>query len=211
VFLRATGLVYKRLIVNAKDLHLSRAVGVAAGIMMAMGLSLVFVAWWLRPITGAERAMANGNLERAVEQYAVGRRRVSLIPFAQDLVPGLHDLLAGNELSLQYALRRYDRILEGRNADTDRASASFWAGCVLFDKALVERVPKARLEMMSEAHRTFRRALELNPGDWDTKFNYEVVDRLLRILQEQPEASPQEIFKILRDRGLQPRTGRRTG
>src|SRR5262245_14477562 len=184
---------------------------VVAGIMMAIGVCLVLVAWWLRPITAAERAMTNGNLERAVEQYATGRRRVGLIPFAQDLLPGLQELLAGNELSLQYALRRYDRILEGRQAETDRASASFWAGCVLFDKALAERVPKARLELMSEAQRTFRRALELNPGDWDTKFNYEVTDRLLRILQEQPEATPQEIIKILRERGSQPRTGRRTG
>jgi hypothetical protein len=197
--------------VNAKDLHLSRAVSVVAGTMMVIGLSLVFVAWWLRPITAAERAMASGNLERAVEQYALGRRRVDLIPFVQDLLPGLRDLLAGNELSLQYALRRYDRILEGRSAEPDRAPTSFWAGCVLFDKALVELVPKARLEIMSEAQRTFRRALELTPGDWDTKFNYEVADRLLRILQVQPEASPQEIIKILRDRGPQPRTGRRTG
>ncbi len=196
---------------NVKDLPLSRAMSVAAGTMMVIGLSLVLVGWWLRPITAAERAMTNGDIERAVGQYALGRRRIDLIPFGQNLVPGLHDLLTGNELSLQYALRRYDRILEGRSAEPDRAPTSFWAGCVLLDKALVELVPKARLEMMSEAHRAFRRALELNPDDWDTKFNYEVADRLLRILQAQPEVPPQEILKLLRDRGPQPRSGRRTG
>ena len=196
---------------NPRNLRVSRAVGVVAGTMMVIGLLLVFAGWWLRPITAAERAMASGNLERAVEEYALGRRRVDLIPFAQTLVPGLRDLLTDNELSLQYALRRYDRILEGRSSEPDRAPTSFWAGSVLFDKALVELVPRTRLEIMTEAHRTFRRALELNPGDWDTKFNYEVADRLLRILREQPEAPPEVIIKLLRERGPQPRSGRKTG
>lgn len=196
--------------VNPKDLRLSRTVSVVAGIMMVLGLSFVAVAWWLTPVGVAERAMANGNLERAVDQYGVGRWRVGWIPFVQNLVPGVHDLLAGNELSLQYALRRYDRILENTNDEMTSFPASFWAGCVLFDKSLVETDFKARLETLTEAHRSFRRALELNPDDWDTKFNYEVADRMLSVLQVQPEITPQEIIKLLRDRGPQPR-GRRTG
>jgi hypothetical protein len=184
---------------------------VAAGATMVIGLVLLVAAWWLRPIAAAERALANGNLERAVEQYSLGRRRVALIPFVQNLVPGFRERLIGNELLLQYALRRYDRILEGRSLEEDGAPEAFWAGCVLFDKALVERDPKARLEIMTEAQRTFRRALELNPDDWDTKFNFEVAHRLQQILQRQPDASQQEIIKILRDRGVVSRTGRRTG
>jgi hypothetical protein len=197
--------------VKIADLRLSRAVGLAAAIMMATGLSLVCVAWWVRPITAAERAVADGNLERAVERYAAGRWRLGLIPFTQDLMPKVHDLVAGNELSLQYALRRYDRILDGASGEAPGAPASFWSGCVLVDKALVETDPKVRLDMMSEALRKFRRALELNPGDWDTKFNYEVTDRLLNVLREQPDRPPEDIVKILRDRGPQPRSGRRTG
>jgi hypothetical protein len=187
-------------------------VSTAAVAMTVTGLSLVCVALWLRPLADAERALANGDLERAVQQYAVGRWRFDRIPFVQELFPGLDDLATRNELSLQYALRRYDRILEATSTEpVRRFPASFWAGCALFDKALVELEPEARVGLMSQAHQAFRRALELVPGDWDTKFNYEVTSRWLNVLKQQPEASPPEIIKLLRQRGPQSGAGRRTG
>ena len=88
--------------------------------MTVTGLSLVCVALWLRPLETAERALANGDLERAVQQYAVGRSRLDRIPFVHDLFPGLDDLATRNELSLQYALRRYDRILEATSTEMVR-------------------------------------------------------------------------------------------
>jgi hypothetical protein len=195
-----------------KQLRLSWGVSTAAVATTVTGLSLVCVALWLRPLETAERALANGDLERAVQQYAVGRWRLDRIPFVHDLFPGLDDLATRNELSLQYALRRYDRILEATSTEmVRRPPLSFWAGCALFDKALAELGREARVGLMSQAHQAFRRALELAPGDWDTKFNYEVTGRWLNVLKQQPEASPQEIIKLLRQRGPQSGTGRRTG
>lgn len=176
------------------------------------GLSLVCIALWLRPLVAAERALARGEIERAAQQYSVGRSRLDRLPFAEDLFPGLGDLATRNELALQYTLRRYDRILEDAGNDTSRrASASFWAGCALFDKAIGELEPKARMDLMSEAHRSFRRGLESAPEDWDTKFNFEVTARWLHLLKQQPESVPQEIIKLLRQRGPQPGNVRRTG
>jgi hypothetical protein len=196
--------------VNPKALRLSRTARLVAGISLVLGLLLLGLGWWLTPVSVAERAMANGDLERAVDRYGVGRSRVGWLPFVESLAPGTTDILAGNQLSLQYMLRRYDRILETTGDGTAGFPESFWAGCVLFDKALVETDFKARLETLTEAHRKFRRALELNPGDWDTKYNYEVADRMLSVLQAQPEIAPQDVIKLLRDRGPQPR-GRKTG
>jgi hypothetical protein len=184
---------------------------VAAVATIATGLALVCVALWLRPLPAAERAFATGELERAAQQYAVGRSRLDRTPFAKEFLPGLNDLAIRNELSLQYALRRYDRILEEGGNKAGRAAVSFWAGCALFDKALAELEPQTRVTLMSEAYQAFRRALELAPGDWDTKFNYEVAGKWLQILKEQPEAPPQEIIKLLRQRGPRPGDSRRIG
>ncbi len=184
---------------------------VVATATLALGLFLLCVAWWLRPIAAAERALLSGDLDRAVQQYTVGRQRLDWIPYGHNLFPDLDDLVRSNQLSLQYALRRYDGILEDAGAKEVRGPAAFWAGCALFDKALVEADPEVRVKLMSEAHRSFRRALALAPGDWDSKFNYEVTGRFLSILQEQPQTPIQEIIKILRDRGPQSRGGRRTG
>ena len=186
-------------------------VRVVAAATIAIGLLLVCAAWWLRPIAAAERALVSGDLDRAVQQYTVGRRRLEWIPYGQRLFPGLDELVRANQLSLQYALRQYDRILEEAGAKTVRGPASFWAGCALFDRALVEIDPEIRVKLMAEAHQSFRRALELAPDDWDSKFNYEVTGRFLNVLQDQPRLPTQDIIKILRERGPQPRGGPRTG
>jgi hypothetical protein len=83
-------------------------------------------------------------------------------------------------------------------------------GCALFDKALVQSDRDAKLAMMADAQRAFRRALEADAGDWDARFNYEMTGRLLTILREQPDASTEEIIRLLRERGPQP-GARRTG
>jgi hypothetical protein len=201
--------MYKPVIL--KNFRLSGTMSAVAVATSVVGLFLLCVAWWLRPIAAAERALASGDLDRAVQEYTVGRDRLDWIPYGQNLFPGLDDLVMANQLSLQYALRRYDRILEDAGAKTVRGPAAFWAGCALFDKALVEVDPEVRVRLMSDAHQSFRRALELAPGDWDSKFNYEVTGRFLSILHEQPQTPTQEIMKILRERGPRPRGGPRTG
>jgi hypothetical protein len=193
-------------------IRLSRTVALVSAAAIIAGLALLAAAWWLQPIATAERAMARGDVERAAQQYSVSRRRLDWIGFPKALFPALDNLVTGNELSLQYALRRYDRVLEVTTGlDAVSGPASFWAGCALFDKALVQADPESRLAMMADAHQAFRRALELAPGDWDAKFNYEMTERWLNVLREHPQVSAEEMIRLLRERGPQPRGGRRTG
>ena len=191
-------------------LRLSKLVIVPATAAIVLSLLLLSIGFWLRPVSVAERAMAAGDLDRAVQQYTAGRRRLQSIPILGSLFPDLNELVTGNELSLQYVLRRYDRILETTGGETGSAATSFWSGCALFDKALVETEPEKRVDMMSRAHDAFKRTLELAPGDWDAKFNYELSGRLRNIFREQPDVSAQEMIRILRERGPQERA-RRTG
>jgi hypothetical protein len=192
-------------------LRVSRLVLVPATVATVVGVLLLISGIWLRPIAAAEQAMAAGDLDRALQQYTTGRGRLQWIPVLGTLFPGLNELVTGNALSLQYALRRYDRVIEATSGGTGSAATSFWAGCALFDKALVEVEPEKRVEMMSRAHDAFRRTLELAPDDWDAKFNYELSGRLSNILREQPRLSAQEMIRILRDRGPKDSAGRRTG
>ncbi len=179
---------------------------------MIVGLALLSAAWWLSPIGAAERALASGDADRAALHYDVSRRRLDRTIFASSLFPALSDLVTRNELSLQYSLRRYDRILEiTAGSDTALGDTSFWAGCALFDKALVQADRDAKLGLMSDAQQAFRRALDAAPGDWDARFNYEMTGRWLSILREQPDASTEETIKLLRERVPQPRGTRRTG
>jgi len=183
-----------------------------SAVTLVGGLCVLAAAWWVRPIVVADRALARGDVERAVQQYGLSRGRLDQTLVTRSLFPRLADLVAGNELSLQYSLRRYERILEiTAGLETASGPASFWTGCALYDKALVQSDRDAKLSMMSDAHQAFRRALEASPGDFDARYNYEITGRLLSVLREQPEASVDDVIKLLRERGPQPRDPRRTG
>jgi hypothetical protein len=186
-------------IVTLRDFRFSTAVFAGSSVVFILGLLLLAASWWVRPISEAEQAMRDGHLEQALAGYAVVRERFEKVPISRSLLPGVYDVVTANELSLQYSLERYDDILEKAGTSGGNDAASFWAGCALFDKGLLEEKPDARVGWISQAHQEFRRALELTPDDWDTKFNFELTGKLTSGLQKQPQTSKQDMMKLLRE------------
>jgi hypothetical protein len=86
------------------------------------------------------------------------------------------------------------------------APVHFWAGSALFVKARDEEDPEIRLGWLGRAAEEFRKALELTPDDWDTKYNYELTSRLLDELRKQPKTPPKQMLQLLRP---EPKTGGR--
>ena len=185
--------------VTLRGFRISARIFAFAFLLLLVGAGLVGVSWWLRPISDAEQALRDGNLQRAAERYGAARARFDKIAITRTLLPGTYNLVSGNELSLQYSLEQYDDILEKAGTSGDNNAASFWAGCALFDKALMEEKPEARVAWVSQAHQEFRRALELTPDDWDAKFNFELTGKLTSGLQKQPKTSKQDMMKLLRE------------
>ena len=92
----------------------SRGVSAAAITVTVAGLLLVGAAVWLRPF-----APPNGPLQGGISNGPPSSTPSGAIGSIGSLTgktsfPGLDDLVMGNQLSLQYTLRRYDRILEDR-------------------------------------------------------------------------------------------------
>jgi tetratricopeptide (TPR) repeat protein len=192
-------------IVTLRDFRISTGVFAASLLLLVAGLALLAGSVWLRPIAEAEQAMRDGNRERAVDRYAAARERFDRIPIARSLLPRIHRLVTENELALDYALERYDDILERAGTSDGDEAASFWAGCALFNKGLIEQRPEARVGWIAQAHQEFRKALELAPEDWDAKVNFEMTGKLVSGLQKQPASSTQDMMKLLREA---PRTDR---
>ena len=166
--------------------RISQRTFVFALVLLCGGGLLLAGGWWLRPIIEAEQAMDERSLERALERLALAERRFELIPVSKRVLPGLYDLVVTNELALMYALQQYDAVIDKAGA-TGAPGGRFWAGCALFAKGALEPKAEARIGWLSQSQEEFRRALEHASTQWDAKFNYELVGRLIADAWKKPD------------------------
>lgn len=162
------------------------------------GGGLVAGAAWLAPLSAGERALAAGRLEVALERSAAAEARLERLPVAKQALPSAYAASQVNQLWALYRLGRLDALIEKAATSAPGAAVHFWAGCALFAKARSEKDAEARLSWLGRAGEEFRRALELDPLDWDTKFNHELTQRLLLELRKQPKAPPSQLLQLLR-------------
>lgn len=191
---------------------LGSVLGAALALAFVAGALLAGVALWLRPLAEGERLLRAGEWERALERFEAAEARFERLAPAKLALPAEHALSQANQLFLLHRLGRTDALIEKAAVAMPNAKNRFWAGCALFEKAVAEQEAEARIGWLSRAAEEFRGALELDPGDWDTKFNYELAQRLLAELRKQPKAPPSELLQLLRPK---PKEGkppaRRTG
>jgi tetratricopeptide (TPR) repeat protein len=183
------------------------AKAIASGAMvlalLAGGAALAY-ARWTSPIAEADRALADGDLEHALAEYAAAEARFDRVGPAKPLFAADYDRAVGNQLWLLYRLGRYDEAIDKAERAPEGAAPHFWSGCAFFAKARAEEKPEARLGWMTRAEEELRRAVEASPADWDTKYDFELVTRLAAELRKQPKTPPSQLMQLLRP---QPKAG----
>jgi hypothetical protein len=175
---------------------------------LVAGAGLVALSAWSRPFEEARQAADSGQYERALAQYAVTESRFDRFPMAKHLLPSVFHGSVASQLWIRYQLHQYDDLLAKASASPAIAPVHFWAGSALFMKARDEANAEARLGMLGRAAEEFRSALERDPDDWNTKYNYELTRRLLDELRKQPKTPPKQMLQLLRP---EPKAGNRPG
>lgn len=185
------------------------------GMVLALiaGAVLLGAAAWLQPVLDAQAARDRGDAGIALEQYRIGEDRLARVPMGGQLLRSVQEAVQANQYRLLYERKEHDELIEKAEASAPTAESHFWTGCAFFQKALAEnKNPDTRLGWFRRSEEEFRQALELNPEDWDSKFNYELTRRLLMQMRKEPRLAPPELRKFLRpepDKQQQPT--RRTG
>lgn len=181
----------------------SIASGATVLVLLAGGAALTY-ARWTGPVADGDRAIADGQLERALAAYAHAEARFDRIGATKQVFAADYDRAIGNQLWVLYRLGRYDDTIEKADRAPEGATPHFWSGCAFFAKARAEEKPEARLGWMSRAEEELRRAVEASPDDWDTKYDFELVSRLAAELRKQPKTPPNQLMQLLRP---QPQAG----
>jgi hypothetical protein len=179
---------------------------------VVVGVGLVAVSAWARPLVEAQQAADAGRLQEAFQYYAATETRFDRLPFAKHLLPEAYRESVVSQVWIHYQLHEYDALLEKAAASPSVGPVHFWAGCALFAKAREEDNAEARLTWLGRAAEEFRSALEQQPDDWDTKYNFELTRRLLDELRKQPKTPTKQMLQLLRpEPNAVTRPGRRVG
>jgi tetratricopeptide (TPR) repeat protein len=181
------------------------ASGALVLVLLAGGAALAY-ARWSEATADGDRAVAEGQVDRALAAYARAEARFDRIGAAKQLFADEYDRTIENQLWALYRLGRYDDAIDKADRSPEGALPHFWAGCALFEKAVAEEKPEARIGWMSRAEEEMRRAVESTPEDWDTKYDFELVTRLAAELRKQPKTPPNQLMQLLRP---QPKAGAR--
>lgn len=175
------------------------------------GLAALACARWAKPLLDADRARAAGQWQAALDGYAAAERRFGRFRLVQYVFAAEHAASVYNQLALLFHGGNYDAVLEKAAAAPAAAAPHFWSGLVLLKRALAEENPSAQLVGFSRAEDELKQALQAAPGDWDTKYNYEIAARLAAELRRQPKRKIDEPLRLLRPQPIQGQPPRKVG
>ena len=173
-------------------------------VLLLAGVTAVGYARWTRSIADADRSLGEGEWDQALGAYAEAEARFDRVPAVRQLLGPDYTRVVGNQLWLLYRLERYDDLIEKAERSPERAAPHFWSGLAFFAKARAEEKPEAQLGWLTRSEEELRRAVEAEPTDWDTKYDFELVTRLASELRKQPKTPPNQLMQLLRP---QPKLG----
>lgn len=180
--------------------------GLGAALLMVLltaGLAGLLAARWTAPIAEGDAAVAARDWPRAYAAYDRAADRFDRLPSLRPLFTRDYARAVAALLWIDYHGERFDDVIERAQRAPDGASPHFWAGLAYFAKGRSETRGDAQLALLSRAEEEMRRAVEADPLDVDTKYNYELVSRLAAGLRKAPKVPPNQLMQLLRQ---QPKT-----
>ena len=180
-------------------------------VFFVLGALLVAYAWWTSPLLTAERALAEGRQQAAMDGFVAAERRFARFGATRVLFAREHATAVYNQLALLYRTGDYDAVIERASTAPIGAAPRFWSGTALLGLASVEKKAETQLVWFTRAEEELRQALQAAPDDWDAKFNYEIAARVLAEMRRQPKKKADMPIQLLRPQPAQGPAQRKVG
>jgi hypothetical protein len=172
----------------------------AAALVLTLLVGAAAVAYgrWSRPLRDGEAAAAEGRREEAIAAYRLAEERFGRWPLTRFLFAREHAVAVTNQLALLYRAGDFDGVVDKAAASPSGASPHFWAGLSLMQLGMAAGREDAQLVWFSRAEEELKLALQADPGDWDTKVNYEIAARVVAEMRKQPKRRIENPLQLLR-------------
>ena len=175
-------------------------------------LTLIFVlsggligyAYWLYQVEKGDEALLGGDSDRAIEIYQETATLFTKAPWLATFLRNDYQKLTFNQVRIFYLRGQSDEAIEKLEEGSLRApflaetaEYAFWAGNLLVRKALQTKDRMDSLDLLKESLEIYQKGLFLQPGDWDLKYNYELVKYLLSLRAKDEKKGEEKAKSIL--------------
>ena len=179
---------------------------------------LIGYGWMLHRVDRAEALYWEGALDGAIDALGSLEGEFRGHWWLARILPAERERVANNYLRLLYAREDYDRVIQEAEAyllDDDDPSelVRYWLGNAYYRKAVApDGEPDEAMAWLRRAGEQYANAIAKSTVDWDLKYNHELVQTLLRRVNQKP--GEEKIFDLLRPQDKngpqppQPRGGR---
>jgi tetratricopeptide (TPR) repeat protein len=173
-------------------------------IVFVLSGGLIGYAYWLYQVEKGDEALLNGDPEKAIEIYEKASAVFTKAPWLVHILRDDYRKLAFNQIRVFYLNGQSDEAIEKLEEGALRApylaetsEYAFWAGNILIRKALQTKDRADSLDLLKEALEIYQKGLASQPGDWDLKYNYELVKVLLSLRTKDEKKGEEKAKSIL--------------
>jgi len=165
----------------------------------------------LRGMDQAAEEYRRGDPEAALQQYDKTDQRLRSIGALRMIPVKDRRNLILNEARLLYALGRYDEAQERLDRETEISGSSnndgrflLLKGEITFRKAMknyresIKKDQRLLEEAMHAAEDIFRDSLRQNPNDWDAKYNFEYVNYVRGLMNQDQQGKIKILMENVR-------------
>ena len=170
----------------------------------------------LQEMSRAANDYKQGDTEGALKRYEGVEKRLRSLGALRFIPARDRQDLFLNQGRILYALQKYDEAGERLDHETEVAGMIadgrflLLRGNIAYRKALSNfrdspvRDVNVLEEQLLGAEDVLRDSLRLNPNDWDTKYNYEFINYIIKMLNEGDEGDMKLLMEDVRIKEIQP-------
>ena len=155
-------------------------------LLFILSLGLITYGGWLYQVETGNHALRNGDRQSAAEIFRAAEAPFRTVPWLGRVLKDDYRKLVFNQIGVLYSVGRYDEVADIlREAAEiapflrDTGEYAFWTGNLLLRQAAASKKPQVIIKKFRDALAVYRKGLEIEPGDWDLKYNFELVHRAL--------------------------------
>ena len=188
--------------------------GVALLVVAVVGLAYGSV---LREMQRALEEYNQGDTEAALKRYEAVEHRLQEFGALRLIPQRDRRNLILNQARLLYAMKRYDDATERLERENDAPGMSsdgrllLLRGEIAFRKAVTnyqesqKKDPRVLEESLLAAEESLRDSLRLSPNDWDAKFNYEFINYVRNLMNQNDQGKIKIVMENVRVKETQPK------
>jgi tetratricopeptide (TPR) repeat protein len=173
-------------------------------VIFVLSGALLGYTYWLYRVEKGNEALLGGDDETAIHVYQEAAAVFAKVPWLPRLLRSDFQSLTFNQVRLLYLRGDSDAAIEKLEEAsvqapflTETPDYAFWAGNIVVRRALQTKDRMDALDLLKEAVEIYQTGLALQPGDWDLKYNYELVRHLLSLRVKDERKGEEKAKSIL--------------